>query len=137
MNAHQAARPPAPHGVPTRSRRDEEDRATHRGCPIGSDISVVPGGDVAVRDTYRVEPESTEGRRRWPIVITMLLLLPIFGLGGFAGSTVWCEHVGYDSHGIQTLADKEVSITVWPPGFRCAGDRPDGTQAVEYWPIGW
>jgi hypothetical protein len=75
------------------------------------------------------------GRRMWLYVVAAaLLLLPIGALSAAKGADNWCDSKlaaagdGYEN--------KRVSVSVLPPGVRCAGDIGSG-RSESLWPINW
>jgi len=73
-------------------------------------------------------------RRRWPYVVAALLLSPVCALSAVKGADNWCDSQlmaageGYEN--------KQVALSLLPPGVRCTGDIGDG-RSERLWPIDW
>jgi len=76
-----------------------------------------------------------QGRRKWPYLVAALLLTPLGALSVAKGADNWCDSelmaasdAGY--------SNKQVSVSVLPPGVRCTGDIGGG-RAESMWPFDW
>jgi|GEM_PF-4653995 len=74
-------------------------------------------------------------RRKWPYLVTAVLLALVGALVVAKGADNWCDS-GLMAASDGGYSDKQISVRVLPPGVRCTGDT-DGDRSESMWPINW
>lgn len=74
-------------------------------------------------------------RRRWPFVVAAIVLAPIAVLFAAQGAEGWCS-AKLMSAGDGGYENKQMSVSVLPPGVLCRGDI-GSRRSESMWPIDW
>ena len=77
----------------------------------------------------------TKGRRTLPYLVAGVLLAPIGALTVAKGADTWCD-AELMAAGDGSYGDKQLSVSVLPPGVRCTGEI-GGDETESFWPINW
>jgi len=79
--------------------------------------------------------DEAKKRRKWPYVVTAVLLTPIGVVIAAKGADNWCDSELMEA-GDGNYQNKQLSVSALPPGVRCTGDT-GGRQSESLWPINW